>query len=217
LGNASDGPFDVENVPTLADGLGRVRQGGIDAILIDLALPDSQGLDSFDQCYEAARHTPILTLCALDDEENAKAAVQRGAQGWLSKGFFDNSLVPQALRNIIERLKVEQGLYVAQARTAITLNSIGDAVISVDVHGRVDYLNIAAETITGWPRAEASGRFIGDVLHIVDGETGEAIVNPVEYILQDGNTVGLTGETVLLSRGGKPPPSTTGTDSSPAP
>jgi DNA-binding NarL/FixJ family response regulator len=113
----------------------RIRQGGIDAILVDLTLPDSQGLDSFDQVYHAARHTPILTLCELDDEDDAKEAVRRGAQGWLSKGYFDNYLVPQALRNIIERMKVEQGLYVAQARAEITLNSIGDAVISTDMHG----------------------------------------------------------------------------------
>jgi diguanylate cyclase (GGDEF)-like protein/PAS domain S-box-containing protein len=203
LANAYDGPFDVESASTLAEGLERIHQGGIDAILVDLTLPDGQGLTCFDQLYEAGRRTPILTLCGLDDEEQAKEAVQRGAQGWLSKGYFDNYLVPQSLRNVIERMKVEQGLYIAKARAEITLNSIGDAVVSVDMHGRVDYLNTAAELITGWPREDASGMPVAEVLNIVDGVTGRPIVNPVEYVLQSDHFLDLTGEVVLVDRHGR--------------
>ncbi|MFL6636422.1 MAG: two-component system response regulator, partial [Massilia sp.] len=65
LGNARDGPFDVEDAPTLAAGLQRLAAGGIDAILVDLALPDAQGMTCFDQLHDAACHTPILTLCDL--------------------------------------------------------------------------------------------------------------------------------------------------------
>jgi diguanylate cyclase (GGDEF)-like protein/PAS domain S-box-containing protein len=203
LGNAYDGPFDVESASTLAEGMERIRQGRIDAILVDLALPDDQGLTCFDQLYQAARHTPILTLCDLDDEEEAKEAVQRGAQGWLSKGYFDHYLVPQSLRNIIERMKVEQRLYVAKERAEITLNSIGDAVVSIDLGGRVDYLNTAAELITGWPREEASGQHVAQVLDLVDGVTGRPVINPVEYVLQSDHSLGLTGEVVLIDRHGK--------------
>jgi diguanylate cyclase (GGDEF)-like protein/PAS domain S-box-containing protein len=203
LGAARDGPFDVESASTLAAGVRRVRQGGIDAILVDLTLPDSQGLAGFDQLHGAGLHTPILTLCALDNEDDAMEAVRRGAQGWLSKGYFDNNLVPQSLRNIIERMKVEQGLYVAQARAEITLNSIGDAVISVDMLGRVDYLNIAAELITGWPREEARGRSATEVLDIIDGVTGRLVTNPIEYVLQSVQPLGLTAEAVLVGRHGR--------------
>jgi diguanylate cyclase (GGDEF)-like protein/PAS domain S-box-containing protein len=203
LGSARDGPFDVERALSLAEGLRRIAQGGIDAILVDLALPDCEGLPCFDQLHAAASHTPIITLSALDDEADAMEAVRRGAQGWLSKGFFDNSLVPQSLRNIIERLKVEQGLYVSQARAEITLNSIGDAVVSVDMAGRVDYLNIAAELVTGWPREEARGRPVGSVLHLIDGVSGRAITNPVEYVLRSNQVLGLTGQAILVSRHGR--------------
>ena len=108
LGSARDGPFVLEDAPTLVDGLHRIHGDRIDAILVDLLLPDRQGLACFDRLYAAARHTPILILCGLDNEADAIEAVQRGAQGWLSKGFFDNYLVPQSLRNIIERMKVER-------------------------------------------------------------------------------------------------------------
>jgi diguanylate cyclase (GGDEF)-like protein/PAS domain S-box-containing protein len=202
LGNARDGPFDVENAASLTEGMHRLRRGGVDAILVDLDLPDGRGLAVFDQLFSAARHTPILTLCGLNDEADAVEAVQRGAQGWLSKGFFDNSLVPQALRNIIERLKVERGLYIARARAEITLNSIGDAVISVDMAGRVDYLNIAAELVTGWPRDEARGRPVAEVLELIDGISGRMITNPLEHILHSDQASKLTGDAILVSRHG---------------
>ena len=203
LRNARDGPFDVENAATLAEGMRRLRTGGVDAVLVDLDLPDSRGLAGFDRLVGAARHTPILTLCGLDDEANAMEAVQRGARGWLSKGFFDNSLVPQSLRNIIERMKVERGLYVAQARAEITLDSIGDAVISVDMAGRVDYLNIAAEPVTGWLREEARGRPVAEVLELIDGISGRTITNPVEHILRSGQASDLIGDAILVSRHGR--------------
>jgi diguanylate cyclase (GGDEF)-like protein/PAS domain S-box-containing protein len=203
LGNANDGPFDVESMSTLARGIERIRQGGIDAILVDLTMPDGKGLACFDQLYEVARYTPILTLCDLDNEDDAKEAVQRGAQGWLSKGYFDNNLVPQSLRNIIERMKVEQRLYVATARAEITLASIGDAVISTDIAGRVDYLNAAAELITGWRHEEASGHPVAQVFNLVDGVTGRPIINPVEYVLQSDHSLGLTSEVFLVDRHGR--------------
>ncbi|MCS0633692.1 EAL domain-containing protein [Telluria mixta] len=202
LGNARDGPFDVEDVPALAAGVQRLAAGGIDAVLLNLTLPDAQGMTCFDRLYEAACHIPILTLCDLDDEAQAKEAVQRGAQGWLSRGYFDNYLVPQSLRNVIERMKVEQRLYIAQTRAQITLNSIGDAVISVDMHGCVDYLNVAAERMTGWSRDEARGRRVDDILAIVDNVTGRPIPNPLEYILRGDPSADLADECVLIDRQG---------------
>jgi len=202
LGRASDGPFAVETLPTLALALARIRRGGIDAILMDMTLPDSAGLPCFDQVHAAARHTPIMMLCGEEEESAAREAVQRGAQGWLSRGYFGNSLVPQSLRNVIERMKVEQNAYLALARAQITLDSIGDGVISVDMHGHVDYLNIAAEEMTGWARCDANGRPIGQVLAIVDAANGEPVVNPVDAVLENGHGQSLTGEVILVDRHG---------------
>jgi len=202
LGNASDGPFDVENVASLAGGLDRIGQGGIDAILLDLHLPDSHGLACHDRIFAAARHTPIMILCTLAEEHLAREAVQRGAQGWLARGYFDNNLVPQSLRNVIERMKVEQKLDAVQARAEITLNSIGDAVVSVDMHGLVDYLNVAAEQMTGWSRDDAKGRPVAQVLMLVDSDGAGSVVNPVEAVLRAGRAESLSGEVVLVDRRG---------------
>ncbi|MCA1855211.1 EAL domain-containing protein [Massilia oculi] len=206
LRNASDGPFDVEDAALLECGLRRIEQGGIDAILLDLHLADSHGLECYDQVYAAARHTPIMILCTLAEEHDAHEAVQRGAQGWLAKGYFDNNLVPQSLRNVIERMKVEQRLDAVQARAQITLNSIGDAVVSVDMHGLVDYLNVAAEKMTGWNRDDARGRPVAEVLVLADSDGAGPVINPVEAVLQAGRAESLSGEVVLVDRhGGRRP------------
>lgn len=202
LKNAHDGPFHVSSASTLADGLLRIEQEGVEAILIDLVLPDSEGIDSFDKLFAAARHTPILTLCTLEEEGDSKKAVQRGAQGWLSKGYFENSLVPQSLQNVIERMKVEQALYVEQARAEITLNSIGDAVVSANTDGCVDYLNVAAEKVIGWQRNHAFGRPISEVLTIIDSGTGRRIRNPIEHVLHSDQDYHLIGDAVLINRHG---------------
>jgi CheY-like chemotaxis protein len=76
LNDARDGPFDVESAASLAAGMKRICKGGIDAILLDLTLPDSAGLSSFDQCHRAARHTPILPLVkAIDGRPESNGAI----------------------------------------------------------------------------------------------------------------------------------------------
>ena len=202
LAKASDGPYAVEWVTQLSDALERMRAGGIDAILADLSLPDSKGIDTFDQLFALAPQTPIMTLSPQDDETLAIEAVQRGAQGYLSKGHFASYLVPQSLRNIIQRKAVEETVFIEKARAEITLNSISDAVIGTDMAGNVAYLNVAAENMTGWPRDQARGRPIGEVMHIIDGATRKPKNNPIGSVLHENRRLDLTPGTVLIRRDG---------------
>ena len=202
LAKAKDGPYNVEWVGRLSDALERLHVGGIDAILADLSLPDSQGIETFDKLFAVAPHTPIMTLSAQEDEALATEAVQRGAQGYLSKGHFASYLVPQSLRNIIRRKAVEETLFIEKERAEITLNSISDAVIGTDMSGNVDYLNVAAETITGWSREEARGHPIGEVMQIINGATGKPDRNPIEMVLQQNKPMGLAAGTILIRRDG---------------
>jgi len=84
----------------------------------------------------------------------------------------------------------------------VTLQSIGDAVITTDATGRVTWLNPAAERMTGWLAAEAGGRPVTQVFHIVNEETRQPAENPVTACLAQAKTVGLAGHTLLLSRNG---------------
>jgi diguanylate cyclase (GGDEF)-like protein/PAS domain S-box-containing protein len=87
-------------------------------------------------------------------------------------------------------------------RAELTLNSIGDAVISTDVPGNVTYLNAVAERMTGWSRDEAVGRPLGRVFRIVDGTTRESSPNPLDLAVRMNATVGLTPNCVLIRRDG---------------
>jgi PAS domain S-box-containing protein len=81
-----------------------------------------------------------------------------------------------------------------------TLRSIGDAVIATDGGGRVSFMNGVAETLTGWPQAEAAGRPLEDVFRIINEETRSAVENPVTKALREGAIVGLANHTVLIAR-----------------
>ena len=84
----------------------------------------------------------------------------------------------------------------------LTLDSIGDAVLSTDILGRVTYLNPVAERMTGWPRQEAEGRPLSEVLRIIDAVTREPAQNPLAQAIELDRVFGLTPNCVLLSRGG---------------
>ncbi len=84
----------------------------------------------------------------------------------------------------------------------ITLASIGDAVISTDAEGRVTFMNGVAEALTGWPQAEALGRPLPDVFHIVNERTRQPVENPALRALREGTIVGLANHTVLIARDG---------------
>jgi len=100
-----DGPFDLVHVETLSAALERAAAGGIDVVLLDLALPDSQGLESFLLMHARAAEVPIVVLTGLDDETAAVKAVQTGAQDYLVKGQVDDNLLVRSIRYAIERTR----------------------------------------------------------------------------------------------------------------
>ena len=198
---AGSGSFDVEWVRQLSQGLARLSKGGIDAVLLELSLPDSQGIETFDKLFSAAPDVPILVL-GNGNEALAKEAVGRGAQDYLLAGHIDSYSLPRALRNAIERKAVEDALYVEKERAVVTLNSIGDAVLCTDISGNITYLNLVAETMTGWQREAATGKPLAEVFRIVDGATRETSRNPMEMAVEQNRTVGLTVNCVLIRRDG---------------
>ncbi len=99
--------FTVKNAYRLSDGLTRIAKGGIDAVLLDLGLPDSSGLDTFGKVHDQAPEVPIVMLTGLDDTELALEGMRMGAQDYLVKGSADGDLLARALRYAIERKTAE--------------------------------------------------------------------------------------------------------------
>jgi diguanylate cyclase (GGDEF)-like protein/PAS domain S-box-containing protein len=202
LASASGGSFEVEWVRQLSAGLERLVKKGIDAILLELPPPDSRSLLTFDKLYAATPDIPILILGGNDNEALAKEAVARGAQDYLLPGHLDDFSLSRAVRNAIERKAAADALYLERERAEVTLNSIGDAVLCTDISGEVTYLNLVAETMTGWCREEATGKPLAEVFRIIDGVSRKTARNPMEMAVEQNRTVGLTVNCVLVRRDG---------------
>jgi diguanylate cyclase (GGDEF)-like protein/PAS domain S-box-containing protein len=101
-----------------------------------------------------------------------------------------------------ERKTAEEVLFTEKERASVTLNSIGDAVLSTDILGNVTYLNVVAEKMTGWRREEATGKPLAEVFRIIDGSTRKTARDPMEMAVEQNRTVGLTVNCVLIRRDG---------------
>jgi len=334
LTSVDDGPFGVEWVTRLSDALERLGRERVEVILLDLMLPDGQGLEVFDQVFQAAPNALILVLSAARDEKIARQVVQRGAHDYLVKDHVDAHWLPRILRYIMGRKVAEDalrnsearfraisdasplGIFVSDAqggcvytdaayqdisgltfeqtlgtncsraihpedcervlaelrdaarghaslrtefrfqrddgsvvwtrvnsaamidgrapqghvqtleyitarkatesvlrvaeealfeekeRAQVTLNSIGDAVLTTDLLGNVTYLNRMTETMTGWSREDALVRPFAEVFKIIAGTTRQATADPARCAVDEDRTVGLAMDCVLIRRDG---------------
>ncbi|HEY8508116.1 MAG TPA: EAL domain-containing protein, partial [Steroidobacteraceae bacterium] len=105
--------------------------------------------------------------------------------------------------DITERKRAEQAIFAEKERAQVTLQSIGDAVISTDAQGRIEYLNPVAENLTAWSIDEARGRPISEVLNLINEITREPIENPVLRALERRDPRNPGDQSVLVTRTGQ--------------
>jgi diguanylate cyclase (GGDEF)-like protein/PAS domain S-box-containing protein len=189
LDSVTEERFQVEWVTDLSSGIERLGDGGVGAAVVDLNLPGSLGTETFDKVIEAAPDVPVLILSESETEATAKTAVQRGADDYLVKEQADGYRLRRTVRTMMDRRAAGEVALENEMANA-TLNSIGAGVLRTDLRGNVTYLNRFAEKMTGWPREEALGRPVEDVLRLVDSASGATIDNAVATVLQ-GDRIGL--------------------------
>ena len=107
-----------------------------------------------------------------------------------------------SITNITERKRAEQAIFAEKERAQVTLQSIGDAVISTDAEGRIEYINPVAERLTAWSLAEARGQPIGTVLRLVNELTREPVESSLTGALGRGGVGGPTDHSALITRTG---------------
>ncbi|MGH7409859.1 MAG: PAS domain S-box protein [Candidatus Methylomirabilis sp.] len=164
LAEAGDSPFKLEFADRLSVGLNRLGEEGIGVILLDLGLPDSQGLNTLDSIRTAAPSLPIIVVTGLDDEAVAVQAIQSGAQDYLVKGHLGKGLLERAIRYATERKRAEAALRESEARKGAVLEVALDCIVSIDHKGRIIEFNPAAERTFGYTRAEVLGRELAEVV-----------------------------------------------------
>ncbi len=109
-------------------------------------------------------------------------------------------------RHLAARLQAEGLLKESEENLRVTLHSIGDGVLATDAEGRITRLNPVAERLTGWTMDEAKGQPVGEVFHIINEETRQPAVIPVDHVLASGVIHGLANHTVLIARDGSEKP-----------
>jgi diguanylate cyclase (GGDEF)-like protein/PAS domain S-box-containing protein len=193
---------ELTHVECMGDAEQHLASSPVDIILLDLGLPDAQGLEAVRRARAVAPSIPLVVLTCLDDESIATRALQEGAQDYLIKGQIETRGLLRALHYAIERKIVEDALFVEKERAQVTLNSIGDAVVSTDNSGNITFLNLVAEKMTGWTLQEAAGRPMAEVLRIMDATSHETTPNPMEIAVARNQTVHLPPNCVLIRRDG---------------
>jgi PAS domain S-box-containing protein len=187
-----------------------------DIILLDLSLPDSQGIASFLDLRDRSGHIPIIVLTGLDDENLAISAMQQGAQDYLIKGRVDSSLLLRSMRYAIERERTETAL--RQAKNELeqrviertrdlqtTQDSLRDALQQVNFHFensplaaiewdrdfRVVRWSAAAERIFGWSSKQVLGKRLGEWKFVAD-EDSQRISQVMKRFISGSETSNIT-------------------------
>jgi len=107
------------------------------------------------------------------------------------------------ISDITERKRAETAVFEEKEKAQVTLQSIGDAVITTDAEGRIEYLNPVAEDLTGWESREVCGKTLSDVFTIINEATREPVENPVSRALREGHVIAVADHAVLMNRRGQ--------------
>lgn len=198
--------FKIEHVARLADGLSRLKKSEFHAIVVDLDLPDSKGLQTLRALMAVASHLPILVLGHDTNLSHQARAMKYGAQDYLLKAGLGPDMLLRAVQASIARKTREAILFSDKERAQVTINSIGDGVLSTDAAGLITFLNPVAERLIGWTCAEATGRHLSEVFQIIDAATRERIVPQLELEVRKGRTMMLPPNCLLVRRDGHESP-----------
>jgi diguanylate cyclase (GGDEF)-like protein/PAS domain S-box-containing protein len=193
---------ELTQVETMREAEKHLAGGAVDIILLDLGLPDAQGLESIRRARAVAPQVPLVVLTALDDESMAAQALQAGAQDYLIKGQIDARGLLRALRYAVERKSMQEELFREKELAQVTLNSIGDAVICTDISGNITFLNLVAVRMTGWTQAEAAGKPMREVFRVLDATSRKTTPNPMELAIRQNRIIHLPSDCILIQRDG---------------
>src|SRR4051812_25791230 len=128
-----------------------------DIVLLDLSLPDSQGLGTISSIRAKAPTIPLIVLTGFDDADFAVAAVESGAQVFLVRGKFEGGTIRRAIRYAITRRMLEERVRLSEERLKGIIELAHDGIVVIDEQYLITLFNPAAERLFGYPAAEVLG------------------------------------------------------------
>ncbi|WHZ22348.1 MAG: Response regulator receiver protein [Nitrospira sp.] len=154
LAEAGADRFILTHVDRLAKGISSIQAGGIEIVLLDLSLPDSQGFDTLLHMHKVAGGIPIVVMTGIEDETLGLQLVQAGAQDYLIKGQVTGPLLTRSLRYAIERKHAEKNLSLYREIIAKS----NDAIAIIDPEGRYLEQNAAHRKLLGFSDGDLRGK-----------------------------------------------------------
>jgi PAS domain S-box-containing protein len=154
--------FELAQVESLGEALQRLAEQAFDAAMLDLGLPDSQGLPTFQKIHQSAPELPVVVLSALNDEDSAMQAMQAGAQDYLVKRPQEFPFAGRALRYAIERQRSGAALRASEANSRNIIEKSTSAFAILDRDGKILYSN--ARGIQIWKDPQVVGKTVFDIL-----------------------------------------------------
>jgi signal transduction histidine kinase/CheY-like chemotaxis protein len=175
-------PIQLIHADSLKSGIQHLQEQKFDAILLDLTLPDSHGIDTLLKVMGAAPDTVIVVLTGTDDEELGLNAVQRGAQDYLSKSDVTSKLLLRSIHYAIERYRTEMVIRKSEQEYRSLINDVFNtsmvAVLILNRDYQVVWCSEAAELYFGIPKERLLGR---DSRILIDQELKCIFADPDDY------------------------------------
>jgi PAS domain S-box-containing protein len=188
--------YKLVNVETLNEAINLLKEQTFDVLLLDLGLPDSDGINTFLRIYKKNPLIPIIILTGLNDENIGSYAVKKGAQDFLVKGQIEGRLLQSTIQYSIERKKAEDRIY----KLANVVESSNDAIITESLYGIITSWNKGAEKIFGYTYKEMLGKNISIIspphVHEETKKLSNKIMNG--ETIRHYETSGLTKEGMII-------------------
>lgn len=204
LGRATTTRTHLDHVTTVAAALASLRSASLDALLLDLHLPDSSGIETLLAVRAVAPDVAIVVLTGMEDELLALECIERGAQDYLAKSELRESTLQRALghararvHEVLERRRADA----LQARLAAIVEASGEAIISTALDATITSWNRGAELTFGYTKDEAIGRPFDEIVRAPDAAAAEEQARRLGDAVRFDRPVG--GEALRLHRDGR--------------
>lgn len=164
--------YEVVSRTSLTDALSFLSESKIDVLLLDLLLPDSQGITTLERAHQAFPDLPIVVLTSHDTEELSRVAIQKGAQDYLVKGTFQAPLLDRAIRYAVERHQLNlqlrestRALKAGETRFSHIARHTSDIISIIDEEGNRFYISPSVKRVLGFAPESLLGSNIFDDIH----------------------------------------------------